>query len=140
MGEVRYADYGKNKQTKKPTLFSLSEPPHPSFRITETRTSKKDARLSKTDGFARRSMVEKGERGERRFEFETDLPLNAHNHKKKNVEKIPKTSRVPFVTRSVLPPENFQARLVVFPRRRSGGRAGGNHRLFLFQNWVRHDV
>jgi hypothetical protein len=28
-------------------------------------------------------MVEKGERGERRFEFETDLPLNAHNHKKK---------------------------------------------------------
>jgi len=90
-------------------------------------------------------MVEKGERGERRFEFESDFFPSSSDKKlnnrlaEKKKQEIPERALLPFVTRSVLPPENFQARLVVFPRRRSRGRAGGNHRLFLFQNWVRHD-
>lgn len=72
------------------------------------------------------------------FPSSSDKKLNNRLAEKKKQE-IPERALLPFVTRSVLPPENFQARLVVFPRRRSRGRAGGNHRLFLFQNWVRHD-
>jgi hypothetical protein len=75
VGEVRYADYGKRKQKIPATFFSLSEPPHPSFPITETRTSKKDARLSETDGFARRSMVEKEREVRGDLNFEPDFTL-----------------------------------------------------------------
>jgi hypothetical protein len=142
LSKVSYARLRKKRKTKFPqlqTFFSLSRHPHRSFRSAETRTRKKHAHLSKTGVFARRLKVEKGER-EREVRGDSNLNRISFlpRSKTKKNQKIPCT-RVPFVTRPVLPTENFQARLVVFPRRRSRGRAGGNHRLFLFQNWVRHD-